>query len=52
MLDDFTSGEIMRHVIVHEIHHFGQVSVWIREFGLEPVSENMIGRGIHSTKGY
>jgi uncharacterized damage-inducible protein DinB len=28
MLDEFTFGEVMRHVIAHEIHHIGQLSVW------------------------
>ncbi|TYP76550.1 DinB family protein [Paenibacillus methanolicus] len=39
-------GEVMRHVIAHEIHHIGQLSVWSREIGLKPVSANLIGRGL------
>ncbi|WP_096186378.1 DinB family protein [Evansella halocellulosilytica] len=39
-------GEIMRHVMVHEIHHIGQLSVWAREIGKEPVSANLRGRGL------
>ncbi len=27
----FTYGDVMRHVIAHEIHHIGQLSVWARE---------------------
>jgi len=42
--DMFTYGEVARHVIAHEIHHIGQLSVWSREIGLEPVSANLIGR--------
>lgn len=42
----YTHGEILRHVIAHEIHHMGQLSVWSRELGLQPVSANFIGRGI------
>jgi uncharacterized damage-inducible protein DinB len=42
----YTKGEIMRHVIAHEIHHIGQLSIWIRELGHKPVSANFIGRGI------
>ncbi|PYE49643.1 DinB family protein [Paenibacillus barcinonensis] len=37
-------GEIVRHVIAHEIHHMGQLSVWARELGEEPVSANVIGK--------
>lgn len=39
-------GEVMRHVIAHEIHHIGQLSVWARELGREPVSANVIGKGL------
>lgn len=39
-------GTIMRHVIAHEIHHIGQLSVWAREIGLAPVSANAIRKGL------
>ena len=39
-------GEIMRHIIAHEIHHIGQLSVWAREIGKKPVSASAIGRGL------
>lgn len=42
----FTYGEIMRHVIAHEIHHIGQLSVWSREINQKPVTANLIGRGL------
>ena len=41
-----TYGETLRHIIAHEIHHIGQLSIWIREMGLTPVSSNFIHRGI------
>ncbi|MFS0553688.1 DinB family protein [Brevibacillus sp. 179-C9.3 HS] len=41
-----TKGELLRHVIAHEIHHMGQLSVWAREVGITPVSANVIGRGL------
>lgn len=40
-------GEIMRHVIAHEIHHIGQLSVWARELGRKPVTANLIFRGLY-----
>ncbi|BCU80935.1 DNA damage-inducible protein DinB [Polycladomyces abyssicola] len=43
-LSTFTHGEILRHVIAHEIHHVGQLSVWARELNLTPPSANVIGR--------
>lgn len=39
-------GEVMRHVIAHEIHHIGQLSVWSRGLGKEPVSADLLGRGL------
>jgi uncharacterized damage-inducible protein DinB len=48
-LDDgrsFTYGEVVNHIIVHEIHHIGQLSVWARELGSTPISANLIGRGL------
>ncbi|WP_033542867.1 DinB family protein [Planococcus sp. CAU13] len=39
-------GEVMRHVIAHEIHHIGQLSIWSRELGREPVSADLLGRGL------
>lgn len=46
----FTWGEVMRHVIVHEIHHIGQLSIWAREMERQPVSANFIGRGLGNTQ--
>ncbi|AWX58209.1 DUF664 domain-containing protein [Brevibacillus brevis] len=42
----YTKGELLRHVIAHEIHHMGQLSIWARELGIPPVSANVIGRGL------
>ncbi|MDQ0196351.1 DinB family protein [Paenibacillus wynnii] len=42
-------GEVMRHVIAHEIHHVGQLSVWAREVGKPPISANVIGKGLMNT---
>jgi uncharacterized damage-inducible protein DinB len=40
----FTYGKIMRHIISHEIHHIGQVSVWSRELAIKPVSSDLLFR--------
>jgi uncharacterized damage-inducible protein DinB len=37
-------GEVMRHVIAHEIHHIGQLSIWVRELDLKPPTANFIRR--------
>lgn len=40
----FFKGEILRHILVHEIHHIGQLSIWSKELGITVVSSNFIGR--------
>ena len=42
--EKYTVAEILHHIIAHEIHHIGQLSVWARELGFKPVSANFIGR--------
>lgn len=44
--ESFKYGEIMRHVLAHEIHHMGQLSVWSREMGRQPITANLIRRGL------
>lgn len=39
-------GEILRHILVHEIHHIGQLSLWSKELGIQVVSSNFIGRDL------
>lgn len=43
---EFTKGEVLRHLIAHEIHHVGQLSVWAREIGIQPGNANFIERGL------
>lgn len=43
-------GEVLRHIIAHEIHHIGQMSVWVKELGIKPVSANFIERGLIKEK--
>jgi uncharacterized damage-inducible protein DinB len=40
----FTYGKILRHIITHEIHHIGQLSVWSRELNIKPVSSDLLFR--------
>ncbi|QRF31040.1 DinB family protein [Bacillus safensis] len=50
--DEYTKNEILHHIIAHEIHHIGQLSVWAREKQLTPVSANFIGRKLKSVHSY
>ncbi|RXJ04559.1 damage-inducible protein DinB [Anaerobacillus alkaliphilus] len=40
----FPYGKVVRHIITHEIHHIGQLSIWSRELGKKPVSSDLIFR--------
>ncbi|MGD6968255.1 DinB family protein [Rossellomorea vietnamensis] len=40
----FTYDKIIKHLIAHEIHHIGQLSIWSREIGRKPVSSDLIFR--------
>ncbi len=45
-IEQFAMGEVMQHVIAHEIHHIGQLSIWARAIGFKPPSSNLIRRGL------
>ncbi|MGG3526437.1 damage-inducible protein DinB [Bacillus pseudomycoides] len=49
--ETFKYGEVLRHVIAHEIHHIGQLSIWARQLNLQPVSANLIRRGLMKEAG-
>lgn len=36
--------KVLRHITAHEIHHIGQLSVWSRDIGLNPISSDLIFR--------
>lgn len=40
----YTVDEIIHHIIAHEIHHIGQLSILARELERDPVPANFIGR--------
>lgn len=50
--DDYTKDEIIHHIIAHEIHHIGQLSVWAKELELSPVPSNFIGGKLKSVQSY
>lgn len=45
--ETFNYEEVMYHILAHEIHHIGQLSVWARELGVPPVTANLIRRGLY-----
>ncbi|MGG1397891.1 DinB family protein [Bacillus salipaludis] len=48
----YTFDEILHHIISHEIHHIGQLSIWARELEISPVPANFIGRELKSIHSY
>ena len=50
--EKFTVDEILHHIIIHEIHHIGQLSIWARELERRPVPTNFIGRGLKLVHSY
>lgn len=50
--EKYTVDEILHHLIAHEIHHIGQLSVWSREVELQPVSSNFVGREFKAVHFY
>ncbi|MGG0667225.1 DinB family protein [Lederbergia citrisecunda] len=41
--EEYAVDEILHHIIAHEIHHIGQLSIWSRELEKQPISANFIG---------
>jgi uncharacterized damage-inducible protein DinB len=50
--DHHTIDGILHHIIIHEIHHIGQLSVWARELNLMPVSANFVRKEYKSVYAY
>ncbi|MEB1810212.1 MAG: DinB family protein [Bacillaceae bacterium] len=40
----FTYKKVLLHIITHEVHHIGQLSIWSRELGMKPISTDLIFR--------
>ncbi|WP_110927768.1 DinB family protein [Bacillus massiliglaciei] len=49
---EYSQDAILHHIIAHEIHHIGQLSVWARDLERTPVSANFIGRQLKSAESY
>lgn len=42
----YSGDDILHHIIVHEIHHMGQLSIWARQLGMTPVASHFVGRAL------
>lgn len=45
-INSLSFDKIITHILSHEIHHIGQLSVWSREIGLKPVSSDLLFRDL------
>ena len=50
--ENFSVDALLHHIIIHEIHHIGQLSIWARELGHKPVPTNFIGRPLKPVHSY
>ncbi|WP_102691550.1 DinB family protein [Rummeliibacillus pycnus] len=41
---EFSYEKILYHIVTHEIHHIGQLSIWARELGKVPVNSDFLIR--------
>lgn len=42
----WTYEKVLYHIITHEIHHIGQLSIWAREIKMKPISSDLIFKDI------
>ncbi|WP_413381831.1 DinB family protein [Alkalihalobacillus sp. 1P02AB] len=45
-------ADIIHHILTHEIHHIGQLSIWARELKMDPVQAHFLGRRLNSLSSY
>jgi len=41
---EFPHKKILYHIITHEVHHIGQLSIWARELGKVPINSDLLIR--------
>lgn len=42
----FSYEKILYHIVTHEVHHIGQLTIWSRELGITPVNSDLLVRDI------
>lgn len=40
----FSFEKVLSHIVTHEVHHIGQLSIWAREIGHAPVNSDLLIR--------
>ena len=38
----FPYEKVLNHIVTHEVHHIGQLSIWAREIGIAPVNSDLL----------
>lgn len=42
----FPYQKVLYHIITHEVHHIGQLSIWARDLGIAPVNSDLLIRDV------
>ena len=42
----FSYEKVLNHIVTHEVHHIGQLSIWARERGIAPVNSDLLIKDI------
>lgn len=42
----FSYEKILDHIVTHEVHHIGQLTIWSRGLGITPVNSDLLIRDI------
>ncbi|MGM9968304.1 MAG: DinB family protein [Rummeliibacillus sp.] len=42
----FPYEKVLNHIVTHEVHHIGQLSIWTREIGIAPVNSDLLIKDI------
>lgn len=42
----FSYEKVLYHIVTHEVHHIGQLSIWAREIGIVPVNSDLLIKDI------
>jgi uncharacterized damage-inducible protein DinB len=48
----YQAKDILNHLIIHEVHHMGQLSIWARQMQRQPIESHYVGRKIKQIEAY
>ncbi|TSB45345.1 DinB family protein [Alkalicoccobacillus porphyridii] len=48
----YQAKDILHHLIIHEVHHIGQLSIWARQMNKQPIESHYVGRQLKRVEEY